>query len=154
MHFWGGFRDFLKNYSYDFDETLLNGRGDQYEAFPENRTSKACSVLEIFIHKVQILAENGQSEVQRLLYISRTVNATENLIRYSESTENFLSRPSHQILAYSSSSWWKFDPKTTNWGLFWMVFGHFLGNRSKDFDQTQKTAGHNFEPFWRYLGSK
>merc|ERR1712072_1547330 len=54
----------------------------------------------IFIHKVAILAKNDQSGVQRPLYISRTVNATENLVRYSESAENFLSRMSHQIFAY------------------------------------------------------
>ena len=83
---------FLKNGSNDFDKKLQNGRGDQYEAFAKNRRSRAISVLEIFIHKVEIFAENGKSGVQRSLYISRTVNATENLIRYSESTENFLSR--------------------------------------------------------------
>ena len=66
--------------------------------------SKFCSVLEIFIHKVSILAKNGESGVQISLYISRTVNATENLIWYSESTENFLSCTSHQIFVYSSSS--------------------------------------------------
>ena len=91
MHFWGVFRLFLENGSNDFDKKLQNGRGDQYEAFAKDRRSRAISVLEIFIHKVEIFAENGQSGVQRSLYISRTVNATENLIRYSESTENFLS---------------------------------------------------------------
>ena len=85
------FRDFLGNGSNDLHKKLQNGRGDQYEAFAKNRMSKFCSVLEIFIHKGQILAENGQSGVQRSLYISRIVNGMKNLIRYSESTENFLS---------------------------------------------------------------
>ena len=57
-------------------------------------------VLEIFIHKVQILAKNGKSGVQRMRYNSRTVNATENLIRYSESTINSLSPMYPQIFAY------------------------------------------------------
>jgi len=85
--------------------------------------------------------ENGQSGVQRSLYISWTVIATENLIRYSESTENFLSWRCHQIFAYMSSSGWKFDPKIGNFhlknGLFWVVFGYFLGKYLKDFDKTR-----------------
>ena len=116
------FRDFLENGSNDLAKTLPNGRGDRYEAFAKNCRSRAISVLEIFIHKVEIFAENGQSGVQRSLYISRTVNAMENLIRYSESTENFLSRMSHQIFAYLSSSGRKFDTKTANFHAF---FGWF-----------------------------
>ena len=82
---------------------------------------------EIFIHKGQILAENGQSGVQRSLYISRTVNAMENLIRYSESTENFLSCTSHQIFAYLSSSGRKFGPKIGNFDLILDdIFDHIL----------------------------
>ena len=53
------FRDFLGNGSNYFDKKLQNGRGDQYEAFAKNRTFKKVSILEIFIHKVQIFAENG-----------------------------------------------------------------------------------------------
>ena len=90
----------------------------------ENRISRKNPVLEIFIHKVQILAENGQSGVQRSLYISRTVIAIENLIRYSESTENFLSRMSHQIFAYLSSSGRKFGPKIGNFPKFSKIL-HF-----------------------------
>ena len=118
------FRDFLENGSNDLAKTLPNGRGDRYEAFAKNCRSRAISVLEIFIHKVEIFAENGQSGVQRSLYISRTVNATENLIRYSESTENFLSRMSHQIFAYLSSSGRKFGPKIGNFPKFSKIL-HF-----------------------------
>ena len=95
------------------------------ETIPENFRSSKTSVLEIFIHKVSILAKNGESGVQRSLYISRTVNATENLIRYSESTENFLSRMSHQIFAYLSSSGCNFTKKTAN---FHATFGWSLLN--------------------------
>ena len=81
---------------------------------PENFRSGKSLVLEIFIHKVPILVKNGQSGVQRSLYISRTVIATENLIRYSESTINFLSQVCHPFFHSSSSSMRKFDPKTVN----------------------------------------
>ena len=70
------FRLFLENSSNDFDQTRSEGRTNQFRAPPENRMS----VLEIFIHKVQILAKNGESGVQGSCYISRMVNATENLI--------------------------------------------------------------------------
>ena len=124
------------------------------------------SVLEIFIHKVAILAKNGKSGVQRSCYISRRVNATENLIRYSESTINLLSLSSRQIFAYLSSSGRKFDLKTANfYAFFEWFFGIFsattwyilmkLGQKQDKMDtkQTQKTRGHHFKPFWRYLGS-
>ena len=111
------FRDFIENSSNDLAKTLPNGRGNRYEAFAKKSRSRASSVLDIFIHKVQIFAENGKSGVQRSLYISRTVNGTENLIRYSESTENFLSCTSHQIFAYLSSSGRKFGPKIGNFDL-------------------------------------
>ena len=74
------FRLFLENGSNDFDQTRSEGRTNQFRAPPENRMSKKISVLEIFIHKVEILAKNAKSGVQRSRYISRTVNATENLI--------------------------------------------------------------------------
>ena len=74
------FQLFLKNGSNDFDQTRSEGRTNQFRAPPENRMSKKISVLEIFIHKVEILAKNAKSGVQRSRYISRTVNATENLI--------------------------------------------------------------------------
>ena len=67
----------------------------------EDRTSGKNLVLEIFIHKVQIWAKSG---VQRMSYISRMVNAIENLILYSESKKNYLSAVCHQIFAYLSSS--------------------------------------------------
>ena len=54
------FRDFLENGSNDFDKTLPNGRGNRYEAFAKNRTSKSSSVLEIFIHKVQIFEKTAK----------------------------------------------------------------------------------------------
>ena len=47
-------------------------------------------------------------------YISRTVNAIENLIWYSESTISSLSSTSHQIFAYLSSSRWKIGTKMAN----------------------------------------
>ena len=127
------FRDFLGNGSNDFHKKLQNGRGDQYEAFAKNRMSKFCSVLEIFIHKVEIFAENGQSGVQRSLYISRTVNATENLIRYSESTENFFSRMSHQIFAYLSSLGRKFGPKIGNFPKIFKILQNFAFFEKKNF---------------------
>ena len=68
-----------------------------------------------------------QSGVQRSLYISRTVNGTENLIRYSEFTENFLSCTFHHIFAYVSSSGWKFDPKIGNFHLKTGFFEQFSG---------------------------
>ena len=74
------FRLFLENGSNDFGQNAPEGRTNQFRAPPENRMSKKTSVLEIFIHKVEILAKNAKSGVQRSPYISRTVNATENLI--------------------------------------------------------------------------
>ena len=82
---------FLKNGSNDFDETWSECRTNNFWAPRENRMSKKIAVLEIFIHKVQILAKNGKSGVQTKPDISKTVNAIENLIWYSESTINFLS---------------------------------------------------------------
>ena len=117
------FQLFLENGSNDFDQTRSEGRTNQFRVFPENRIFKKISVLEIFIHKVEILAKNAKSGVQRLRYISRTVNATKNLIWYSESTINFLSCTSHQIFTYLSSSWRKFDSKTGNFHAF---LGGFL----------------------------
>ena len=161
------FRLFLKNDSNDFPETLQNDRPYQYEEARENRTSSSFSVLEIFIHKVQIFVENGQSGVQRSLYISRTVNAMENLIWYSESTENFLSPMSRQIFAYLSSSWRKIDTKKANFHAFFEWFlviisettwkiSMKLGQKwvKMDTKQLQKTASQNFSPFLRYLGPK
>ena len=97
------FSTFLKNYSNDFDNFWSECRGERYRPAEKNRTSKAYSVLEIFIHKVGIFGQNGQTEVQRSYNNSRTVNATKNLIQYSESAENSLSQVSHQILPNSTS---------------------------------------------------
>ena len=73
-------------------------------------------------------------------YISRTGNAIENPIWYSESTENSLSGTSDQIFAYLSSSGRKIDLKMGYFhaflSLFWVVLGHFLDNYFRDFDQT------------------
>ena len=161
------FRLFLENGSNDFDQTRSEGRTNQYRAPPENCMSKKIAVLEIFIHKVEILAKNAKSGVQRSRYISRTVNATENLIWYSESTINFLSCTSHQIFTYLSSSWRKFDSKTANFHAFFgWFFGIFspttwniltkLGQKwdKMDTKQTQKTRDLHIKPFWRFLGSK
>ena len=57
------FRLFLENGSNDFDQTRSEGRTNKFRAPPENRMSKKISVLEIFIHKVQILAKHGKSGV-------------------------------------------------------------------------------------------
>ena len=54
---------FLKNVSNDFDETWSECRTNQYWTARKNRMSKKIAVLEIFIHKVQILAKNGKSGV-------------------------------------------------------------------------------------------
>ena len=97
------FSTFLKNYSNDFDNFWSECRGERYRPAEKNRTSKACSVLEIFIHKVGIFGQNGQTEVQRSSNNSRTVNDMKNLIRYSESAENSLSPMFHQILPSSTS---------------------------------------------------
>ena len=58
-------------------------------------------------------------------YISRTVNASENLIRYSESTINFLSQVCHSFFPYSSSSGWKIGSKTANFHAFLNDFWPF-----------------------------
>ena len=57
------FRLFLKNGSNDFDETWSECKLEHFWAPRENRMSKALSVLEIFIHKVPILAKNAKSGV-------------------------------------------------------------------------------------------
>ena len=106
---------------------------DCFRASAKNRISKPIFSEEIFIHKGQILAENGKSGVQRSLYISRTVNATENLIWYSESTENFLSCTSHQIFAYSSSSGWKSGSKIGNFSKFSKILQNFAFFEKKFF---------------------
>ena len=54
---------FLKNGSNDFDETCSECRTNQFWAHRENRMSKSFSVLEIIIHKVQILAQIAKSGV-------------------------------------------------------------------------------------------
>ena len=74
------FRLFLKNGSNDFGKNALECRANQYRTARENRRSRFCSVLKIFIHKVPILVKNGKSGVQRSLYISKTVDSIENLI--------------------------------------------------------------------------
>ena len=83
--------------------------------------------------KFRFLWENGQNGVQRSLYISRTVIATENLIRYSESTENFLSWRSHQIFAYLSSSGWKSGSKIGNFPKFSKILQNFAFFEKKNF---------------------
>ena len=100
-------------------------------------------------------------------YISRTVNATENLIWYSESTINSLSPMYPQIFSHLSSSGWKIGSKTVNFHAFFEWFLAIFSSTSwlclmklgqkwdkMDTKKTQKTRCQNFEPFWRYLGSK
>ena len=55
------FRLFVENGSNDFDQT--RSEDNQFWESPENRMSKKIFVLEIFIHKVEILAKNGKSGV-------------------------------------------------------------------------------------------
>ena len=124
---------FLKNGSNDFSQNAPECRTNRYWTARENRMSKFGSVLEIFIHKVSILAKNGESGVQRSLYISRTVNGMKNLIRYSESTENFLSCTSHQIFAYLSSSGWKSGSKIGNFPKFSKILQNFAFFEKKIF---------------------
>ena len=57
------FRLFLKNGSNDLAQNAPECRTDQFWDTRENRMSKKTSVLEIFIHKVQILAKNAKSGV-------------------------------------------------------------------------------------------
>ena len=54
---------FLEKGSNDSGQNAPECRTNQYRTARENRMSRFCSVLEIFIHKVSILAENGQSGV-------------------------------------------------------------------------------------------
>ena len=87
---------------------------------------------EIFILKGRIFGQNGQNEVQRSLNNFRTVYATKNLIRYSESAENSLSPMFHQILPYSTSSGSNFYLKMVNFDskkyAFFTVFRDFQSN--------------------------
>ena len=57
------FRLFLRNYISEFDETCSECRTNQFWEPRENRMSGKNPVLEIFIHEVQILGENGKSGV-------------------------------------------------------------------------------------------
>ena len=129
MIFWVVFRLFLKNYNTDFVQTWSECSLHRARAFAKNRTSKSFPVLELFILKVGIFGQNGYNGVQRSAHISRTAYATKNLIRYSETRRNFLSRSSDQIFHSSSSSGCNFDLKTANFDLknrrFWGVFEDF-----------------------------
>ena len=57
------FRLFLENGLMEFAQNAPECRTNQYQTARENRMSKLCSILEIFIHKMSILAKNGQSGV-------------------------------------------------------------------------------------------
>ena len=111
------FRLFLENGWMEFAQNAPECRTNQYQTARENRMSKFCSVLELFIHKVVIFGQNGQNEVQRSSNNSRTVNAMKNLIRYSESAENSLSQVSDQILSYSTSLGSNLTSKMANFDL-------------------------------------
>ena len=137
---------FLKNGSNNFGQNAPECRTNQYWTARENRMPKFCLVLEIFIHKVSILAKNGASGVQRSLYILRTVNAMENLIWYSESSKNYLSQVCHQIFPYSLSSGWKFDPNMVN---FECLFEWFLGIFSTTTRNISMKLGQKSEKWWR-----
>ena len=98
--------------------------------------------------------------------ISRTVNAIENLIWYSESTINFLSDCCHPFFHSISSSGCNFTTKTVNFhDLFgwssvnistttWKIFMK-LGQKwdKMNTNQTQKTRRQNFQPVLTYLAS-
>ena len=136
---------------------------DCFWASTKNRISKKIFPQEIFIHKGQIFAENGQSGVQRSLYLLRTVNGMKNLIRYSESTENFLSCTSHQIFAYLSSYGWKSGSKIDNFPKFSKILQNFAFFEKKIFfwkvskwSNSQKSAIKIFSiffPLWGHPGS-
>ena len=108
---------FLENGWMEFAQNAPECRTNQYQTARENRMSKFCSVLELFIHKVVIFGRNGQNEVQRSSNNSRTVNAMKNLIRYSESAENSLSPMFHQILPSFTSLGPNFTLKMANFDL-------------------------------------
>ena len=57
------FRLFLENGSNDFAQNAPECRTDQFWEPRENRMSGKSPVLEIFIHKVQILAKIAKSGV-------------------------------------------------------------------------------------------
>ena len=118
-HFSRFFELFSKIFHKFSDFFAENVRTHRWLAACEDRTSGKNPVLEIIIQKVQIWVKSG---VQRSSYISRTVNATENLIWYSESTKNYLSECCPPIFSYLSPSGWKFDLKTANF----QFFVHFL----------------------------
>ena len=101
---WQFFNFFSKTALTILAKMLQNVELINSEHLPKTACPKKISVLEIFIHKVQILAKNDKSGVQRMPYSSGTVNATENLIWYSESTINFLSCTSNQIFTYFTYS--------------------------------------------------
>ena len=92
------------------------------EPFPKTAYPKKFPFSRYSSTKSRFWPKNAKSGVQRSCYISRTVNATKNLIWYSESTINFLSSSSHQIFTYLSSSWRKFDSKTGNFHVFYECF--------------------------------
>ena len=71
------FRLFLEKFTNDFRFFADNVRTHCWLAACEDRTSGKNPVLEIIIQKVHIWVKSG---VQRSSYISRTVNAIENLI--------------------------------------------------------------------------
>ena len=127
---------FLKNGSDDFGQNALECRTNQYGTAREDRKFNFCSVLEIFIHKVSILAKNGESGVQRSLYISRTVYAMENLIWfgiYNKFPFTSVSSDFCLLIVFRVKIW----PENGQFSVpFWMVFWHFLGNYLKHFDET------------------
>ena len=99
-------------------------------------------------------------------YSSRTVNAIENLIWYSESTINFLSDCCQPFFHSISSSGCNFTEKTANFhDLFewssvnistttWKILMKLGQMWDKiDTNQTQKTKRQNSKPFLSYLAS-
>ena len=88
---------------------------------------------------------------------------SENLIWYSESTINSLNPITRQIFSYSLSSGRKVDSKTANFNALFDGFGPFsrqpleISWRNLARSETKwirKTRSQDFEPSWRYLGSK
>ena len=95
----------------------------------DQQKKPACQYLFSFskYSSIKLSFLNGKIEVQRASYISRTVYAMKNLIRYSESVENSLSPVFHQILPCSTSSGSNFNPKNMRFSPFSKIYSQTTG---------------------------
>ena len=77
---------FLKDNSNDFAHFFSECEEERYRSAEKESTSKAWSVLEIFIYKVGIFGQNGKQTTRfkdRRIFC-RTMHDMENVIRYYE----------------------------------------------------------------------